>query len=169
MHAAIAPASVASICAVEEALCAGARSPAGAGAAGASLNAGAITRIGRDAGGSIPSVCCATVVAPLGGLSAAGLALPCSSVAAMPTGGAGLAAEATGEGMLARGAAAGADPARRGEAGTDVAGAGAVVDVASSVANCSTVSEAADSSAAFGATLGQAIRELIFSARRAGR
>ena len=82
-----------------------------------------------------------------------------SSVAAMFTGGSAFAAEAVGAGVVGRGAAAGA------EAGADVAG----VDMVSSGANCSTVSDVAGASVAVGSTLGQATREFILSARRTGR
>jgi len=115
---------------------------------GASLGSGRMTRIWLDAGASNRSVCTGVLVA--GGLSAAESPLSRSPVAAIFAGGAGFAIAVVGTDVVGRAAAAGAGPA-------------------SSVANCSTISELARSSAAAGSAFGQAIREFILSARRAGR
>lgn len=115
-----------------------------------SIGAGMMTRIWLDAGASTRSVC-TSVLAAGGGLSTAvASTLLRSSVAAIFAGGVAFALEMVGAGI--------AGP-----------GAGAEAGAVSSVANCSTVSEAVRSSAAVGSTLGQATREFILSARRVGR
>jgi len=149
-QAVIAPASVASICAVEELPRAGGWSLGVGSPTDVSIGAGMMTRIWLDAGVSSRSVC-ANVLAAGGGLST-GIesTLLRSSVAVIFAGGTVFAVELVKAGIVGQGAAAGADPV-------------------SSVANCSTVSELARSSVAAGSTLGQATREFILSARRAGR
>src|SRR5690242_1934679 len=87
-----------------------------------------------------------------------GSTLSCWSVATTLVGCVVFAAEAGGAAAVARGGAAGAEVVRAG-----------VVAPESSVANCSTFSDATGRSAAVGSTFGQATREFIFSARRACR
>jgi hypothetical protein len=115
---------------------------------GVSIGTGTITRIWLGAGASNRSLCAGALAAGDGLSTGVGSTLLRSFVAAIFAGGAVFAAE--GVGIVGRAVAA---------------GAGSV----SSVANCSTVCELARSSAAAGSALGQATREFIFSARRAGR
>src|SRR5215469_2452859 len=114
---------------------------------GASLCAGRMTRVWLDAVGSIRSVC--TSVLAVAGCAEAESMPSCSVVAETLAGGE-IFAAAVGVAVPGRGGATG-------------------VCAASSVANCSAVGGVVGSFAVAGSTLGQATRELIFSASRAGR